>query len=296
MRHETVAANGLEFRCLLAGDPDSPLLLLLHGFPEYSGAWEEIMERLSDEFFCVAPDQRGYGGSSKPAGVGNYAAGKLATDALGILDHYRPGGQAAALVGHDWGASVAYAAAFRAPERIGKLVIANGVHPVPFQRELAKGGAQSEASQYINWLRAEGSEDKLAADGFAGLRRMLDAKMDTSWLTPERFARYAEAWGDAGGVACMVNWYRAAPLVVPKPGETVPPENLPDIPPDAVRVRVPHLLIWGEQDGALLPECIEGLDAFCDDLTVMRMPDADHWILHQRPETCATAIREFVKG
>lgn len=296
MRHETVAANGLEFRCLLAGEPDRPLLLMLHGFPEYSGAWREVMERLSDEFFCVAPDQRGYGGSSKPEGVRSYVAGKLAADALGILDHYRPGGQAAALIGHDWGASVAYATAFRAPERMGKLVIANGVHPVCFQRELSKGGAQAEASQYVNWLRAEGSEEKLAADDFAGMGKVLGAKMDTSWMTPERLAEYKAAWGDARTVGCMVNWYRAAPLVVPEPGETVPEEEQPDIPADAVRVRVPHLLLWGEGDTALLPECIDGLDAFCDELTVMRVPDADHWILHQRPETCATAIREFVHG
>lgn len=151
---ETIPAGPLEFHCLTAGKREDPLLLFLHGFPEYSGAWEEMLDRLSDQFFCVAPDQRGYGRSSKPEGVANYAAGRLAGDAAAVLTHFAP--RARAVIGHDWGASVAYALAMARPELMEKLVILNGAHPIPFQKALAAGGAQSQASQYIHYLRREG--------------------------------------------------------------------------------------------------------------------------------------------
>ena len=121
MNRETIEANGLTFSCLVAGPRDAPMLLMLHGFPEFSGGWEEMIARLSDRYFCVAPDQRGYNLSDKPAEVSAYSTGKLVSDAVAILDHYRPGGRAHALIGHDWGAGVAYAAAMRAPERFERL-------------------------------------------------------------------------------------------------------------------------------------------------------------------------------
>jgi pimeloyl-ACP methyl ester carboxylesterase len=293
MHRETVAANGLEFSCLTGGDPDAPLLLMLHGFPEYSGAWEEMIERLSDAFFCVAPDQRGYGGSSKPAETEAYAPGKLVSDALGILDHYRPGGAARAVIGHDWGASVAYALAMRAPERMERLVIANGVHPIPFQKALAAGGDQTEASQYIRFLREPDAHDKLAQDDFSGLMRMLSVKMDMSWMSPERLERYKQAWRQPGAIKGMVDWYRATPLVVPPSGCAVPQDALPDFDEQAMRIRVPHLLIWGMQDGALLPESRAGLERLCDDLTVKELAGCDHWLIHQKPDEIAAMIRDF---
>ncbi|TYO89975.1 alpha/beta fold hydrolase [Oceanicella actignis] len=294
LRHEFVRVRDLIFRCLTAGPRDAPMILMLHGFPEYSGAWEEMIARLSDSFFCVAPDQRGYAGSSKPEAVEAYAGGKLAGDALAILEHFRPGGRAAAVFGHDWGASVAYALSFRAPERMERLIIANGVHPIPFQRELARGGAQSEASQYIEWLRAEGSEKRLAEDDFNGMLRLFSAKMDLSWLSGARLQRYKTAWAAPGALRGMVNWYRATPLRVARPGSPIPPEELPALPPEALRVRVPHLLLWGLKDTALLPETRQGLDALCDDLTVREFAKADHWILHQTPDEVAEEVRAFL--
>ncbi|MGM0584893.1 MAG: alpha/beta fold hydrolase [Pseudomonadota bacterium] len=294
MRRETVRANGLDFSCLVDGPEDAPMLLMLHGFPEYSGAWAEMIERLSDSFLCVAPDQRGYNLSSKPADTHAYAPGKLVSDALAILDHYRPGQPARAVIGHDWGASVAYALAIRAPQRMERLVIANGVHPVPFQRALARGGAQTEASQYIRFLREPDAHEKLAADDFSGLMRMLQVKMDMSWMTPGRLEDYKQAWRQPGAIKGMVDWYRATPLVVPPAGESADPSELPDLPADQMRIRMPHLLIWGMEDGALLPEAREGLDALCDDLRLVELEDCDHWLIHQKPDEIAALIRDFV--
>ena len=291
---EQVAANGLSFHCLTAGKREAPLILMLHGFPEYSGAWEEMIARLAGDFFCVAPDQRGYGRSAKPEGVKAYSGGRLAADALAILDHFRPGGVAAAVFGHDWGASVAYALAFRAPERVARLIVANGVHPVPFQRALAAGGAQSAASRYIDWLRAPGSEEALAADDFAGMLRLFSANMDLAWLSGDRLAAYRAAWAAPGAVRAMANWYRASPIKVAAPGKPIPPEDLPAWPPEAVRVKMPHLLLWGMEDAALLPESRAGLEEFCDELRVVEIAGADHWLLHQRPDEIAREVRRFL--
>lgn len=294
MRSEMIEANGLAFHCLTMGDRDAPLMLMLHGFPEYSGAWEEMIDRLSPHFFCVAPDQRGYNLSAKPDGVAQYSGGKLAADAAAIIRHFRPSGRAAAVFGHDWGASVAYALAMRAPELVDRLIIANGVHPIPFQAALAKGGPQAEASQYIDWLRQPGSEDKLAVNAFEKLGTLFGATMDMRWLTPARREKYLAAWSQPGAMHAMVNWYRATPLKVAKPGAPIPAADLPQMPADAMRITMPHLLLWGAGDSALLPEAREGLGALCDDLTVVDIPGADHWILHQQPDAVAAEVLRFM--
>ncbi len=291
IRSETVSASDLSFHVLVAGERDAPLVLFLHGFPEYSGAWEEMLERLSGEFLCVAPDQRGYGRSDKPEAVKDYAAGKLAADAAAILTHYAP--RARAVVGHDWGASVAYALAFGFPQLMERLVILNGAHPIPFQRALAAGGAQSAASQYFHYLRDERAEARLSADGFAKMEQIFAEGMDTSWLRGARRDAYLEAWARPGAIRGMVNWYRATPIRVADPGAPLPADELPHLDPARLRVSMPHLLIWGLRDTALLPAATEGLEALCDDLRRVEIEDADHWIIHQKPDEVAALIRDF---
>lgn len=288
----TIEANGLFFHCLTAGDPARPLLLFLHGFPEYSGGWEEMLERLSDEFYCVAPDQRGYGRSSKPEGVSAYAAGKLAADAAAILTHFAP--HARAVIGHDWGASVAYALSFARPDLFDRLVILNGVHPIPFQKALARGGAQADASRYIEYLRAPKAESRLSADNHAKLASLFADGMSMDWLAGARLEAYREAWSQPGALTGMLNWYRATPLKIAEAGAPLGEDDIPRMDPDALRVRPPHLLIWGLGDTALLPECFDGLDALCDDLTIRTFDDADHWIIHQKPDEVAALISDFV--
>jgi len=289
-----VEVGGEAFEVWEAGEPGAPLLLMLHGFPEHGGAWAEMAQRLAPEYHCLAPSQRGYGRSPRPAEVEAYRAGRLVRDALGLLDLAMPDAPAEAVIGHDWGASVAYALAIAAPERMRRLVIGNGVHPIPFQRELAAGGAQSEASRYIERLRAPGSEDELAEDDHAGVMELFGGEMDLTWMTEARRAEYVEAWSRPGALRGMINWYRATPLKVAEPGAPIPAEALPKLDPEALRVRVPHLLLWGERDGALLPQTRRGLEALCDDLTVELYPNCDHWLFHQAPDALAERIRRFL--
>ena len=285
--------DGRPFHALTWGEPGRPLVLLLHGFPEFSGAWEAVAPRLADRFLCVAPDQRGYGASWRPEGPEHYTMRALVADACAVIDRFGDG-RAEAVVGHDWGASVAYALAIRAPERVGRLVVVNGVHPIAFQEALAEGGAQAEASQYIPWLRREGSEGPLAADSHARLWGMFGDL--SSLMTPERRRAYEAAWGGEAGLRTMVDWYRASPIRVPEPGERIPPEALPDWDRERFRIRMPHLVIWGMQDAAFVPEMRLGAERFADAFELMEVGGADHWVIHHEPERVAERIGRFLEG
>lgn len=287
--HRFVDLNGQSFHYLEWGRVGAPVLLFLHGFPEYSGAWEEVATRLADSYHCIAPDQRGFGQSWAPPEVSAYEMRELVADMAALIDTL---GQRVTVVGHDWGAATAYGLAMFRPELVSRLIIINGVHPAPFQRELAAGGAQASASQYIRFLRAEGSEDKLSADDFEGLMKLFSANMDLSWLNGERLELYKAEWSRPGRLKAMINWYRASPLKVALPGEVL--SDVPVLRKDRLQVRCPHLLIWGDNDTALLPQSIEGLEEYAADLTVEHVADADHWICHQKPDLVAGLIREWL--
>jgi pimeloyl-ACP methyl ester carboxylesterase len=289
MDTRTLDLDGRPFFVRSWGDPSLPPLLMLHGFPEYGGAWADMAACLSHRFHCIAPDQRGYGQSWAPPEVEAYRARHLVSDMVALIDTL---GGPATVLGHDWGAAVAYGLATQAPERVTRLIIGNGVHPVPFQRALATGGPQSEASQYINLLRADGSEDRLAAEDFARLKRLFSARMSLDWMTPGIEAEYMREWSRPGRLRGMINWYRASPLRVADPGH--PLTDLPPLPIDSLHVRCPHLLLWGARDTALLPVATEGLEEFAADLTRVTFDDADHWLFHQVPDALATAIMHWL--
>lgn len=291
MEDTTILLNGTETRLLRSGDT-GPAVLMLHGFPEHAGAWRAIAQRLPD-LRCYAPDQRGYGRSYRPSDVAEYAAGKLVRDMLGLIDRLEL--DRVHVVGHDWGASVAYGLAFTRDPRLASLTVINGVHPVPFQRALATGGAQCAASQYITWLRRDGTEDVLAADGFSKLATLFAEGMDMAWMTRDVLDEYRAVWGDRETLRAMINWYRASPLVVGLPGAPLPADALPVFPQDRMRVEVPHQVIWGVGDKALLPESRSGLEAFCNELEIHEIADADHWVCHQNPDRVAALIGAFIR-
>ncbi len=276
--------NDRQFFVRRWGDPTLPPLLMLHGFPEYGGAWQELADHLSPHFHCIAPDQRGYGQSWTPSEVSAYATSKLVGDMAALIAE---ADAPVTVLGHDWGAAVAYGLAMFHPELVSKLIIANGVHPVPFQRALASGGAQAVASQYILELRKTGSEAALMADEFAGLRALFSANMDLDWLSGDRLAQYQTEWSRPGRLCGMVNWYRASPLRVATPGNGIP---VPDLPLERLRVPQPHLLVWGANDTALLPEATEGLEEFAPRLTRVEIEGCDHWLHHQKPQELAEVI------
>jgi pimeloyl-ACP methyl ester carboxylesterase len=295
MRFATFENGEIEINYAACGNPAHPLLLCLHGFPEYWAAWREVMPALADAFHVVAPDQRGYNLSSRPAGVEAYKTRRLVGDLAALADYLSPE-RPFILAGHDWGASIAYAYAFAHPARLTHLVVANGVHPVPFQRAILEDPDQRRASQYIRRLKMPAAANWLSMDGFAAMFDLLGEFSDTGWMRNSQRSAYREAWEREGAMEAMLNWYRASPLVVPTLDETV--ENAPilDLPLEALQVRCPHLVVWGEEDRCLLRSCLAGLDAFVPDLTIRRLSGCGHWLLHERPADVAAEIRAFVGG
>ncbi|WP_136634640.1 alpha/beta fold hydrolase [Pseudooceanicola onchidii] len=288
MRERTIQLNGQDFHLREWGEETAPVLLMLHGFPEYGRAWEGLAGRLGDRYRCIAPDQRGYGQSYAPQEVEAYKLAELVGDMVALIDQI---GGPVTVVGHDWGSAVAYGLAMARPDLVDRLVILNGVHPGPFQRALAMGGKQTEASQYMTFLRRDDAEDRLSANGYDKLRRLFAEDMDMSWMTEDLAQDYLTEWSRPGRLTGMLNWYRATSLVVPKTGERA---EVRPFPTDKFRVRMPHLLIWGLGDTALLPSSTKGLETYCDALTRVEMDQADHWIVHQRPDEVAQIIRGWL--
>ncbi|MCJ8322958.1 MAG: alpha/beta hydrolase [Rhizobiales bacterium] len=293
MKTEIIEINGNSFFVRLWGDASKRPLLMLHGFPEHSGAWHQLAAGLTDEFFCIAPDQRGYGQSFKPNGVENYRISEVVGDIAGFISHYTDNGKID-LLGHDWGAAAAYGAAIAIPDMVDNLLILNGVHPAAFQNELAKGGAQTAASQYFHWLRTDASTHKLAQNNFAKLIEFMSNGMDCEWLQGEVLSDYLQQWQDEDVLDCMLNWYRASPIIIPKTGHTMEPDKLLKFNQTDMRINMPHLIIWGEKDKALTAETRDGIFDYCDDVKIELIADADHWLHHQQPGKIAKLIRAFL--
>lgn len=286
-------AGAVSLNVAMAGEPDAPLVICLHGFPEYWAAWEGVMRELADDFHVVAPDQRGFNLSGKPQGVDAYRVRHLVADVAALADHLFPG-KPFILAGHDWGASVAYAYAFAYPERLSHLVIANGVHPKLFQNAISNDREQRRASQYINRLRADDAEELMAQDDYRRLFNMLSAFSKVDWMREVERAAYLDAWKQPGALTGMLNWYRASPIIVPGSDQSAQHSPIDDVPDDAVKVAAPHILLWGEEDEALRPVTTAGLDRYAPDLTIERFPGSGHWLLHERPDEIAAAIRAFL--
>lgn len=273
---------------------ERPAMVFLHGFPEYWAGWKPALADLARDHLLIVPDQRGYNLSDAPPEIEAYAARHLVSDILGLTERLL-GRRRFLLAGHDWGASVAYALAIGAPERLGGLAIVNGVHPVAFQRALVDDPEQRAASQYIHYLRAPDAARKLAENGHGRMLSMFEKFSATPWLTQAEKADYVEAWSRPGRLDAMLNWYRASPLVVPKPGEANVDAPLASAPAEKFLVKVPHLLLWGARDQALRPSSTACLGEFAPDLKRIEIADGDHWVIHSHGGRIAREIGHFAK-
>ena len=286
--HHYADVNGV--RLHYAAEGQGPLLMFVHGFPEFWYAWKGQLAEFGRDHFVVAPDMRGYNLSSKPAGLESYAVPRLVEDLVALADHL--GYRRFTLVAHDWGGAIAWATALLHPDRLERLVIVNAPHPAIFQRLLAEHPGQQKASQYMLFFRGAEAEATLAADNFALLRQMvLGEGQPWGWATAADRTAYLEAWAQPGALTGGLNFYRAARVGPPAPGET--PRNLAGDLSGWV-VKVPTLVIWGEKDTALLPENLDGLDRVVSDLTIRRVATGTHWVAHEQQALVNRHIREFL--
>jgi epoxide hydrolase 4 len=285
---DQVLPHGITLACRAAGE-GRVRALLLHGFPEAAFVWDEVMERLAPRAATVAPNLRGYIGSSAPAEVGAYRAKHLVADLVALIEAL--GAPLPLLVAHDWGGACAWALAAQRPDLIQRLLIINSPHPATFLRDLKHDAAQQAASAYMNWLCQPDAERLLAEDDF---RRLWGGFLQSpAWLTPELKDRYREAWRNQGrGLTPPLNYYRASPLRPPLAAtDAIHTLELPDA---AVTVTVPTTVLWGELDTALRPSLIEGLERWVPRLAVHRVPDAGHWIVHEQPGRVAETIASLL--
>jgi pimeloyl-ACP methyl ester carboxylesterase len=288
--HEYADVNGVRLHYGKAGA--GPLIVFLHGFPEFWYEWKYQIAAFSKDHTVVAPDMRGYNLSSKPADLSAYQMPQLVEDirALSADVLKATGGSRFTLVAHDWGGVVAWVFAALHPDLLDRLVIVNAPHPTIFGRELRDNAAQQQASQYMLMFRGPQAEETLAANGYERLITMvLGAGLQNGTTTADDKDQYVAAWSQPGALTGGLNYYRAAGVGPPKEGEA--PAPLTALP---LMIRVPTLVIWGERDTALLTGNLNGLDQFVPNLTIKRIPDGTHWVVRERPDEVNQLIRDFL--
>lgn len=266
------------------------LVLFLHGFPEFWRCWEKQLQALGTDHLAVAPDMRGYNLSDCPPDVASYRAKVLVEDIRQLARTFTT--DKFVLVAHDWGGAVAWSLAIAAPELLSHLVIINSPPPYGFWRELVNNPAQQKASEYMLLLRDAKAERVLSENGFERLLKMrFDGREEGPALAADRKA-YVEAWSRPGALTGSLNYYRASPLYPPTAADAGAAKFALD--PKDFKVRVPTLVIWGEKDRALLPSILEGIGEVVEKVEVVRVPDATHWVMDEKPDLVNAEIRRFI--
>lgn len=272
--------NGeVHLHAVAAGEAEAPVVILLHGFPEFWFAWRHQIEPLAEAGFrVIVPDQRGYNISSKPKDVRAYAADELASDVVAIADQL---GRAEIYVaGHDWGGAVAWSLALKYPRRIAKLAILNVPHPAVLSRFLKTQPRQMRRSWYLLFFQIPWLPEALfSARGFREGRLSLTQSSRPGTFAESDLARYTEAWSQPGAMTGMINWYRA---LLRKPFRFASPE-----------VRIPTLMIWGARDPFLMPQMAQESLRYCPKGELRMIPEATHWVQHEEPAQVNAALIEF---
>jgi pimeloyl-ACP methyl ester carboxylesterase len=269
VKHGYADSNGVKIHYASLGA--GPLVIMIHGFPDYWYSWRRQMEGLADRFQVVAIDQRGYNLSDKPAGVENYDMRLLVGDVMAVIKHL--GQQKAVVVGHDWGGVVAWQLAMNVPEVVDRLIILNLPHPRGLARELAHNPEQQKNSAYARRFQTEGAEKTLTAEGLAGWVKDAEAK-----------PKYIEAFrrSDFGA---MLNYYK----------RNYPREPYAEDPSPVKKVQSPVLVIHGLKDTALLAPALNNTWDYVEkDLTMTTVPTAGHFVQADEPEFVTKTIRAWL--
>ncbi len=278
MTHTFIQTNGIKLHVVQAGPVDGPLMILLHGFPEFWYGWRHQIDALAAAGYRVwVPDQRGYNLSDKPNHIGAYVIDTLAADVVGLID--AAGEQKAVVVGHDWGAAVAWWTAVSYPERIERLVVMNVPHPMVMKKFASRNAEQMLRSWYIGFFQLPWLPELFSRAGnWAMLARTLRNSSRPGTFSAADLEQYKTAWSQPGAISAMINWYRAS--------LRKPPARQP-----SVRVTVPTLLIWGARDKFLKRELAQLSIDLCDNGRVVFFETATHWVQHEEAEQ----VNELIK-
>jgi len=288
-QQEITLSTGVTLNVATAGPRDGQPIIFLHGFPESHRTWRHQIAALSDRYFCIAPDQRGFGKSEKLEGVESYQPQNMIADVMALADALEI--DAFTLAGHDWGGAIAWGTALSNPNRVKRLIIANAPHPLVFQKGLIEDRDQRLASAYIREFRKTENNAFVEEHGLAAfLRKTVDWSRAPGLEDEDRDIMLAD-WARPGAAIAMLNWYRGSPLTVPEADEEVERPAYLDAP--FPRITMPVLVTWGMDDTALLSGQVEGLDEIIDDLTLVKI-DAGHFVPWEAPDAVSAAIKDWL--
>jgi len=274
--------GAIRLHAVAAGPTDGPVVILLHGFPEFWYGWRRQIEPLAAAGFrVIVPDQRGYNLSSKPAGVAAYGLTELVSDVIAIADQL--GQEKIFLAGHDWGAAVAWSAALLHPQRVAKLAVLNVPHPSVMRKFLSTRPRQILRSWYMSFFQLPWLPEALfSAFHFRVGSRSLLRSSRPGTFSAEDLAQYRSAWSRPGALTAMINWYRALFRTRVK---------FPD-----KSVRVPTRILWGERDDFLLHEMAHESLRYCANAELFTFANASHWLQHEEPARVSELLIDFFRS
>lgn len=281
LEHSYIETNGIRLHVVQVGPKSGTPVLLLHGFPETWRCWIRQLPALA-QAGCrvIIPDQRGYNLSDKPEGIQNYRIDELRNDVLGLIDALEY--EKVNLVGHDWGAAVAWSLGIQNPERLHRLGVLNVPHPAVMTRFLRRDLEQLRRSWYIFFFQLPWiPEAALRAQDWRRMIRALRDSGKANTFTDEDIESYQESWSQPGAMTSMINWYRAAARYQIQTSEDK-------------CVKVPTLLLWGMKDFALSHRMARPSIDYCKEGRLLFFPEATHWIQRDEAEEVNRHLLEFM--
>ncbi|NOT05821.1 MAG: alpha/beta hydrolase [Anaerolineales bacterium] len=287
MKSQIITTNNINLHLMTDGPEEGMPVILLHGFPEFHFGWRKQIPALAAAGFrVIIPDQRGYNLSDKPKGISSYDVDILAKDIIGLFDHF--GIQKARLVGHDWGAVVAWTIAINHPEHLEKLAILNVPHPDVMADFVLNNASQRKKSWYVFFFQIPlYVEWILKRNDYHNMARMLVGSGRKLTFTEQDVAEYKKAWSQKGALTGMVNWYRAA---MRRGLRYTFSKKSP-----ARRVHVPTMMLWGKHDIALSYEMARPSIDLCDDGELTFFERSTHWVQHDASEEVNQKLIRFMR-
>lgn len=279
-QHQFIVSNGVRLHYVMQGE--GPLMLMLHGFPEFWYSWRHQIPEFAQNYKVVALDQRGYNDSDKPSDLSAYRMNELVADVRGVIQGL--GYDRCILVGHDWGGAVAWNFAYDYPEMVERLIVLNIPHPAKFAEGL-RTPQQLLKSSYIFFfqipflpeLAIQSFDYRLLEEAFTGMA------INKFAFSAADLEAYKQAVAKPGALTAMINYYRAN---IFQPELTSREWSV---------LQAPTLLIWGEKDTALGKELTYGTEAYVRDLTVRYIADSSHWVQQEQPQLVTQYMREFLQ-
>lgn len=280
MQHSYIQTNGIKLHYVTQGE--GPLMILLHGFPEFWYSWRHQIEAFFEDYKVVAIDMRGYNNSDKPKDKSAYALAELIKDVEGVIRGL--GYERCVLAGHDWGGAIAWAFAYAYPQMLDRLIVLNLPHPAKFAEGL-RTPQQLLRSWYIalfqlpllpEWL--------LQANHYAAIRSVFKSQaVNPEAFTEEDLDAYVAAAAKPGALTSMLNYYRSAFSAGGFLNQTWGV------------LQVPTLMIWGENDAALSKELTYGTQDFVSDFEIRYIPQCSHWVQQEQPALVNQYMQAFLE-